>query len=142
MKADPELDTYFYKTGWILIFICLLYVILARVFGLDLLKHLPPCAFYTITGYYCPGCGGSRAVAALLHGKLIRSVFFHPFVLYAAVVGGWFMISQTVQRLSKNRIRIGLHYRNVYLFIALALIFINLIIKNAVLYFSGIALMG
>lgn len=28
----------------------------------------PPCLWYRITGYFCPGCGGTRAVYHLLHG--------------------------------------------------------------------------
>lgn len=142
MKADPELDKYFYRMGWILIAAVFLLTVLIRGLGVNLFRYLPPCAIHALTGYYCPGCGGSRAVLALIHGHPVRSAFYHPFVPYAAVVGGWFMISQSVERLSKGRVRIGLHYRNVYLFIALALIFLNLIVKNAVLYVTGIALMG
>ncbi len=28
-----------------------------------------PCPTYTMTGLYCPGCGGTRAVHHLLHGR-------------------------------------------------------------------------
>jgi hypothetical protein len=35
-----------------------------------------------------------------------------------------------------------MHYRNIYLWIALALILLNCIIKNAVLAFTGVPLMG
>src|SRR5690606_2629375 len=29
---------------------------------------LPSCPFYTLTHWYCPGCGSQRALHALLHG--------------------------------------------------------------------------
>lgn len=44
-----------------------------------------PCLFHWITGLYCPGCGGTRAIGALLQGQLLKSFCYHPFVLYAAI---------------------------------------------------------
>lgn len=36
-----------------------------------------PCIFYKITGLYCPGCGMSRALNALLHNKIYQSFRFN-----------------------------------------------------------------
>ena len=33
-------------------------------------KWLPKCMVYQNTGLYCPGCGCTRALSALLHGDL------------------------------------------------------------------------
>jgi hypothetical protein len=43
--------------------------------------HLPgwPCAFRLATGIPCPGCGLSRAMAALLRGDWRTAVAFHAF---------------------------------------------------------------
>lgn len=30
----------------------------------------PPCPFYSLTGFYCPGCGSQRAIHQLLHGNI------------------------------------------------------------------------
>ena len=30
----------------------------------------PVCMFHQLTGWNCPGCGGTRAIYALLHGQL------------------------------------------------------------------------
>ena len=35
-----------------------------------------PCLFHLATGYYCPGCGGTRAIASLLHGQVILYTAF------------------------------------------------------------------
>lgn len=43
-----------------------------------------PCLFHFFTGFYCPGCGGTRAVRLLLQGNLVKSFVYHPFVLYMA----------------------------------------------------------
>lgn len=44
-----------------------------------------PCLFHFLTGFYCPGCGGTRAVRALLRGDVVKSFCYHPFVLYAVI---------------------------------------------------------
>ena len=45
-----------------------------------------PCLFHLLTGLYCPGCGGTRAVRLFLKGELIKSFCYHPFVPYLALV--------------------------------------------------------
>ena len=37
-------------------------------------KWLPKCMFYHVTGLYCPGCGATRALSAMLHGDLKSSL--------------------------------------------------------------------
>ena len=37
-------------------------------------KWLPRCMFYQTTGLYCPGCGATRALSALLHGDVLASL--------------------------------------------------------------------
>ena len=37
-------------------------------------KWLPKCMFHQWTGLYCPGCGATRALSALLHGDLRASL--------------------------------------------------------------------
>lgn len=91
MKTDKLLDKCFYIIGWTGI------VIAGVIFGLYRAGILPmlrvaPCMIHRMTGYYCPGCGGTRATYALLQGKIITSLYYHPIVVYGVVVGGWFMI--------------------------------------------------
>ena len=35
---------------------------------------LPRCMFHQMTGLYCPGCGATRALSAMLHGDVLASL--------------------------------------------------------------------
>jgi Protein of unknown function (DUF2752) len=36
--------------------------------------HYPTCPFHAVTGLWCPGCGGLRAVHDLAHGHLVAAL--------------------------------------------------------------------
>jgi hypothetical protein len=38
----------------------------------------PPCPVYRYLHLYCPGCGATRALAALLHGRLAEAMHYNP----------------------------------------------------------------
>ena len=45
-------------------------------------SHLPPCPFHALTGLFCPGCGSTRAMHHLLHGRVFEALDKNPlFVL-------------------------------------------------------------
>ena len=92
-----------------------------------------PCLLRTFTGYYCPGCGGTRAVYALLHLQLWRSFCYHPMVTYGAAVYAWFMISHTIEKLGHHRLRIGMKWNPLWLWIALVILVVNVLIKDGAL---------
>ena len=133
-QTDRRVDRDFYIMGWCAAGIFAALFLFVRVTGIPVWKFLLPCPFHALTGAYCPGCGGTRAVRALLAGKWLRSFVLHPFVPYAALLSGWFMISQTIERVSGSRIRIALRFRDVYIWIALLLIVVNCLVKNLALF--------
>lgn len=103
--------------------------------------ELPMCVLLRLTGLYCPGCGGTRAFLLLLQGRFLASVYYHPVVFYGAVVAIWYLISHTIEYISKGRWAIGMRYRDIYLYAALVLILINWIVKNLFYIIDGIRLM-
>lgn len=136
-EKDEKNDTGLYIVGWCLLGALLVLGVFLRVTGLDISQVLGQCTFYRFTGLYCPGCGGTRAMRALFNGELAESFIYHPFVLYSALLGGWFMMSQTVERISRGRIKIAMHFRDVYIWIALAIIVVNVVVKNMALIVWG-----
>lgn len=37
----------------------------------------PQCGFYLLTGFYCPGCGATRAAYNVMHGNFLRAFEFN-----------------------------------------------------------------
>lgn len=99
--------------------------------------EVPPCVMYSILGIYCPGCGGTRAVRALCHGEIIESLWYHPIVLYAAVLFGAFMLTHTLEKIGVPRVK-GIKFHNWYLYGAIVILVANVVIKNILKFGFGI----
>ena len=80
------------REGWSLALLTLLLCA-----GLLLFYFLDPaashgfwvCPFHRLTGWYCPGCGGQRALHELLHGRFAAAFQLNPFamVLFLPLAG-------------------------------------------------------
>ncbi len=141
-KLSVTYETALYITGWCLIGVFLLLGVYLRFRHLNLDKFFLPCILYSLTGAYCPGCGGTRAVQFLFQGRLLKALIYHPLVFYTALVGGWFMLSQTVERLSRHKLPIGMKYHDNYLWAAIIIVIVNFILKNFFLFVLHIDLLA
>jgi len=46
---------------------------------------LPPCILYSFTGLYCPGCGSTRCMHALVHFDLPQAFTMNPLLVVSLV---------------------------------------------------------
>lgn len=108
---------------------------LKKVFGFGL-----PCMFQSLTGLYCPGCGGTRAVRSLLRGDLRMSFQYHPLVLYTVFV---FLLEMVLRAVSKRWKRPMDHEKRVRILILTGAVIVvaNWIFKNYMLVFKGVDLL-
>ncbi len=101
---------------------------------------LPACWVYENLRLYCPGCGCTRAFTALLRGDILRSLRYNAGVFYFAAGAAVYLVSQTVQRISRGRIRCGIRYRNVYLYLGLGILVLNAVVWNILWHAYGITM--
>ena len=47
----------------------------------------PPCVILSVTGWQCPGCGGTRSLYSLFHGDLLASLQMNALVPAGYVAG-------------------------------------------------------
>lgn len=60
------------------------FVLVIGILFIFVYENLPfkiPCVFEEITGFYCPGCGVTRMVFALLHGDIRQAIAYNSFVM-------------------------------------------------------------
>ncbi len=84
------------------------------------------CIFHLLTGYYCPGCGGTRAVRFLITGHPILSFIYHPLVLYAL----FGIVFNLILWLKNKNHQPSLKW----LWVAILILAINFCIKNIALF--------
>lgn len=128
IKKNATLEEQLYFLG---IFFLLLGALGGILYFHFYLPYIPmlPCMFHELFGLYCPGCGGTRAIMSLFHGNILRSVWYHPMVLYGFVIFGGFMLSHTLARLHVPKIK-GWRFHNWYLYGAVVLVAANFLLKN------------
>ncbi len=52
-------------------------VVLLHFTADDIAHGLPGCIILKTTGFYCPGCGATRAVLALLRGRFLTAIKYN-----------------------------------------------------------------
>ena len=131
MKQQKSLEEELYQAGLVLFAVS---AVAVPFFGLVILPKLnltqSGCIFWVLFGAYCPGCGGTRAVNALLHGHFLQSLWYHPLVLYSVVLYLVFMSSWTLARFGLFGIKKGIAFRAGYLYAMLVIIAVNFVAKN------------
>ena len=121
--------------GWLLLIPFTILALLYNIGWIRPAEWLPPCLFHFVTGLPCPGCGGTRAFAAILRGDLIHAFFYHPVVPFCSVLYVVFMVTQTIERILRKTANVrfhGLSFRLEYVYVAVLLILVQWIIKIVV----------
>lgn len=90
-----------------------------------------PCLMHAITGWYCPGCGGTRSIMFLLTGHPMMSFIYHPLVLYTAIVIAYMLLRHLFDMIRTKSFRTQKKYfRTSMLWVALLITVINFLVKN------------
>ena len=98
------------------------------------------CTFYNLTGLYCPGCGGTRAVYSMLKFNILDAIRYNITVPFGIFVYLYYNIRSFIAGLKNDT---EYFKKQKYpLCIALAVVLIlNFIVKNALLLIFGIRFM-
>ena len=121
------------KKSWNWVFliippIIVLTLVLASDTILRLTEYVPACPFYTQFGKYCPACGNTRSITALLHGDILGSLRYNITIIFLCLLGLAFYVEKITNVLGK---KIKLIPRgNVFLFASLAFFLMYFLLRN------------
>lgn len=97
------------------------------------------CSFKTKFHIYCPGCGGTRALKALLQFHPIKSLYYNPIVIILIITIIILVILKTREkRYNKSVYKIRKRVLNSFLVTWL----IYFIFRNILLIYFGIDFLG
>ncbi|MGN0394476.1 MAG: DUF2752 domain-containing protein [Coprococcus sp.] len=125
---EPERSLYIAEIITVFAVASVMLLITALSKNVPAFSDITTCKFKELSGLPCPSCGGTRAVIYLVHGKIIKSLYYHAAVMYILVLCILFFLTQSIQQLSKGRIK-GLRWHNWYWIVGLAIYIIQYILK-------------
>lgn len=67
------------------VLLLIIFILKDQIMGLS--RYLGGCALYTLTGIFCPGCGNTRSLRALLHLHPWIAVRNNPAMPTLAIIG-------------------------------------------------------
>lgn len=106
MKSNKPLDYQVLKKDFIVVNILVgIAVLLMFLFMLlQRIEVIPgmPCIIHDVMHIYCPGCGGTRAIFALLHGHVLESVYYNPAVVMGFVLALHYELGVGITLKKKN----------------------------------------
>ena len=97
---------------------------------------IPGCVIYQTTGLWCPACGGTRAVLALVHGDVAKAFLHHPIVPYSVFVYTVYILEETRERLFHSRRRVPMSFWKGCVLLGLVILAGNTLLRNILLFCS------
>jgi hypothetical protein len=92
---------------WFAIWFAVLLACGALLFFFNPAQHgfYPRCAFYQVTGWQCPGCGGLRAAHQLLHGQVLEAFRLNALAVLALPLVAWLLWRNWARGGARVRVR-------------------------------------
>jgi hypothetical protein len=99
------------------------------------------CTFATMMHMYCPGCGGTRAVYALLHFDIVSAIRYNILVPYMLVLYFYYNISAIIF-IKRGGDEFWTKKRFIPIYVFVAIMLLNFVLRNILLWGFGIDLIG
>ncbi len=125
----------------IAIILGIIFAVIFNIFNLKITLSPVPCILNNMLHFYCPGCGGTRALNSFLKLSLLDSFLCHPIVLYLAFIFIYYYIKAAIFLLTKKEYQ-KFHFNYLILYIGLSITIINFLLRNILAIYFNIDYLG
>lgn len=139
MKLRKKLFLLYFLPLILLITVSVLYALFTEL-SLSLDEPLLSCYFKETFHLYCPGCGGSRSLVALLKLDLVRSFILFPPLPISVIILSFLYLRVFLSFIKNDEGYIKGFHQNSLIIIPIAII-LHFILKNLLLLF-GVDIIG
>ena len=98
------------------------------------------CLLHDFVHLYCPGCGGTRAVVALLRGQIVHSLLCNPLSAYLVV--GFLVVDVRALLHIIGKQPFEIRIPSWYLWVMLILAILHCVVRNVLMISSGYDYLG
>ncbi|MBQ9744822.1 MAG: DUF2752 domain-containing protein [Clostridia bacterium] len=95
------------------------------------------CDFFRVTGFYCPGCGGTRAVFAILRFDIASAIKYNVTVPFGIFVYLYYNIRSVIACIDNEK-DYFIKQKYILCIILAVVIVLNCIVKNVLYHGWGI----
>ena len=89
-----------------------------------------PCPFHSLTGLWCPGCGGQRALFLLLQGDVVASFRSNIFLIPIIVFLFYWYVDWVEQTFFEQRKKLYTNHTTNYFRLILWIVLIYFVLRN------------
>lgn len=100
-----------------------------------------PCMVHDVLHIYCPGCGGTRALFAMLKGHFLQSLYYNPVILSGTLLVLYYEIGVIITLLKKNG-KSYFYRKGTFAYLYIVFIVVFAIVRNYRLIAFGIDPLG
>jgi hypothetical protein len=89
---------------------------------------LPPCPFYTTFNLYCPACGNTRSLEALLRGEFIAALRYNITIPFLVLLAAAFLTELIFRAFGKRMVIVP--RKNAFLFGVIGFFLVYYVVRN------------
>lgn len=121
---------YLYFSVFITYIILMFVIVIYNIFLKNYIS-IPECLIYKYSGFFCPACGGTRAIISLFNFKIRESISYNPIVLYSLTVSTIYLLVETVNKVLNKKLKFNW---NIFIAFGFILLIVNCILQNTILH--------